>query len=403
MRVLQVIRDLHPREGGPPRVLTGSSIAMARVGVPVTVVAGVINGEQDAVLQSCRDMLDEGVQLHFFPRSAPRMLGGSRSLSRWVTENVAHYDVVHLHGVWDACLTAAGRAARAASVPYLMSPHGMLDRWSMARSRVKKGLALKLGGTGSLLNSADGLVFGTRDEALEAGDATPISDRSFVIPNGVDASVLGPRDEQARDRLHAALPATARWSRVVLFYSRFHPKKGVDLLAEAFARLVADFPDAGLLVAAIPQDRQYEAQVASRVRHLGLEQRILLTTDMSGQDSRYLYDAADVFALPSHQEGFSMAIIEAMARSLPVLITDRCHLDIVADIGAGQVVAPNVDGLEAGLRRLLEMSPAQRAEAGSAGRQFVEGQCVWPKVVEQLVSAYSQCRDHSAAQRVARC
>jgi glycosyltransferase involved in cell wall biosynthesis len=400
MRVLQVIRDMHPREGGPPRVLSGASVGLSRAGLKVTAASGVVMNDQDAVRRSCRDMVAEGVDVRLFPRSAPLKFGGSRAFSRWVAENARHYDVVHLHGVWDACLTAAGRAARSSDVPVLISPHGMLDRWSMARSRAKKVLALRLAGTGTLLDSADGLIFGTREEEAEAAAVTAVAGRSFIIPNGVDGSVLGARDKRARDRLCTAIPSCAGWSRIVLFYSRFHPKKGIDLLVEAFARVLRDFPDAGLLAAGIAEDRDYEARVVSRVRELGLESRIVLTTDLAGPESRYVYDAADLFALPSHQEGFSMAIIEAMARELPVLITDRCHLDLVSDLGAGVVVPATVDGLETGLRQLLRLSDEDRAVAGAAGRMFVESRCTWPKVVEQLVAAYGQCRNRRAQKRV---
>jgi glycosyltransferase involved in cell wall biosynthesis len=95
-----------------------------------------------------------------------------------------------------------------------------------------------------------------------------------------------------------------------------------------------------------------------------------------------------------------MAIIEAMARGLPVLITNRCHLDLVMDLGAGAVVPATVEGLESGLRRLLAMSEAQRIAAGAAGRTFVDSRCTWPKVVEQLVAAYGQCRDRKVRNRV---
>jgi len=388
MRILQVVRDMHPREGGPPRVVAGASAALAELGHTVTIAASVRPGEEAAVRTAWPELAASGVALQLFRASQPLALGGSADLTAYMRNTMPQFDVAHLHGVWDGCQIATARAARRSGRPYFVSPHGMLDRWSMARSYWKKWAVLHLAGGRPFLDHAARFVFGTDEEADEAA-ALRFQAPTCIVANGVAPTLIAQPDPAAKARLHAALPQTAHWSRTVLFYSRLHPKKGVDLLIAAFAEVAAVFPDTGLLVAGIPQDSAYTAGLHAQIVATGLSERIILTTDFAGPDSRFLLDAADIFALPSHQEGFSMAIIEAMGRSLPVLITDRCHLPEVATLAAGRVVTPTVAGLAEGLRDLLSRTPAALSAAGAAGQTLVAARYTWPQVAQRLVEHYT--------------
>ena len=387
MRILLIVRDMHPREGGPPRVVAGSAAALAALGHAVTIAATVTPGEEAEVHAAWPELAARGVTLRLFPASAPRMLGGSAAMTRAIRADMGDYDVCHMHGVWDRCLIAVGCAARAAGKPYLISPHGMLDRWSMARSRWKKRAMLALGGGQAFLDGAAGLIFGTADEAAEAVGLAAGAAR-LVVPNGVDIGLLSPRDPAASARLHAAVPQTASWSRILLFYSRFHPKKGLDLLIPAFAAIAGEHPGTGLLAAGIEQDPAYLGALRAQAAATGLGDRIVITSALSGGNSHYLLDTAQLFVLPSHQEGFSMAIIEAMARAVPVLITDRCHLPEVERGAAGRVVPPTVAGLTEGLRDLLARDDAALAAMGGAGRALVAEHYTWPQVARRLTLAY---------------
>lgn len=389
MRILQVVRDMHPREGGPPRVVAGSAEALAQAGHRVTIAARVQPGEAAVVEAAWPQLAAAGVELRLFLASGPEALGGSKALASGLARDMLGFDVTHVHGVWDQVLVSAAKAARRVGRPYLVSPHGMLDQWSMARSRAKKLAALQLLGVRAMLDGADSIVFGTTDEA---GEAEPLALRSkvAVIPNGVAPALLAPRDPAARARLHGELPQSREWKRIVLFYARLHPKKGLDLLIDAFAAVAAEFPGVALLAAGIPQDADYEQAVRRQAAATGLGERICVSTQFAGPDSRYLLDATDLFVLPSHQEGFSIAIVEALARALPALITDRCHLPEVEAVGAGRVVAAEAPALAAGLRAMLRLDDAALSAAGEAGRNMVAAHYTWPMVAERLLASYAK-------------
>ncbi len=388
MQILQLVRDMHPRAGGPPRVVIGSSIALAARGHGVTIAAIGTADDERAVHAAWAELAQAGVTLRLFEASRPAFLGASRSLTRAMRADVGGFDVLHMHGVWDGCLIAAARAARRGGRPYFISPHGMLDRWSMARSAAKKKALLALGGGNGFLAGAAGMIFGTADEAAEADRIAPNVAR-ITVPNGVDARMVAPRDASAASRLQLEIPATRGWSRTILFYSRLHPKKNVDGLIAAFARVVDAFPGTGLLIAGITDDAAYETQIRAAAAEPAVADRIVVTTALTGPDSRYVLDAVDVFALPSHQEGFSIAIIEAMARGLPVLISDRCHMPEIAEMGAGEVVPATQDGLVAGLRALLSRDGDALRGAGERGARLVAENFTWPSVATRLETIYA--------------
>jgi glycosyltransferase involved in cell wall biosynthesis len=313
----------------------------------------------------------------------------SPGLVSFVRAHIAEVDIVHLHGTWAHCLAATARIARRAGVPYVVAPHGMLDRWSRRRSQLKKAIWSWLVGTRRMLRHAAGLQFGTREEADEAADLRlrcPV----FLIPNGIDPGRFLRNPGEGVEQLHEEFPGLRGRSPVVLFFSRLHPKKGVDLLMEAFARVATEFPNAGLLVAAIPEDPECKRRAIQRSQQSDLAGRAFVTTEYVGERGRIAINAADVFALPSHQEGFSVALLEALAYGLPALITDRCHMPEVGRVGAGLVVPATVDGLTEGLRDLLSRGPGELARMGQQGRRWVRTDYSWPGLVERLVDVYGQ-------------
>ena len=384
-RILQVIAGMHPRDGGPPSVVKGQSAALVGRGHQVEVVSSFRVGDELEVRSNWDEQGGLGIPLRLFPVSGFRALIDSQKGTAYLREVCQNFDVMFLHCIWGRALVNAGRAARAANVPYFVFSHGHLDRWVMAQSSRRKRLALTFMGTRSLLDNAAGILYGSADEANEAarlGFAAP----AYVVPNGVN--VISPASSSgqlvSRATLASLYPPIVKWQRIVLFFARIHPKKGLDILIEAFARIAPRYPGVGLLAAGIAQDEQYEARLRQRVVELNLDERIVITTDLVGPRGHLALDAADIFALPSHQEGFSMSIIEAMGRGLPVLITNRCHLNEVCDWDAGEVTEPTVDGLASGLAKLLSNEDFRLREIGANGAKIVSEQYTWPKVALRL-------------------
>jgi len=215
-----------------------------------------------------------------------------------------------------------------------------------------------------------------------------LASRVVLMPNG--ATPLDIADaSSARESMLEKFPAMRDWNRKILYFSRLHHKKGLDLLAEAFGCFYGEFPGVGLFAAAIEQELEYETRVRTQIAVMG-DAPIILTTAMSGPSARIVFTLADIFSLPSHQEGFSIALLEAASAGPPLLIADTCHMPEVADEGAGVVVPVTVDGLEDGLRRLLSLDDAALAKRGRRAAEIIAARHTWESVAARLI-AVLQC------------
>ena len=387
MHIAMTVGDMDPRTGGPPQVVAGSAVALARRGHQVTIFTREAHARTGAFASQFAGL---PIQVREFPIDAPAVLGNSWAMKQAFMAECGTIDVLHVHGIWEGHLAQLASAMRAARKPVIVSSHGMLDGWSMRQSAWKKQLALKLGGTGAMLHKADAVVFGTQEESAEGRAVVPHAPHA-IIANGIDTQAIATStDSLDPAALLARLPVLRNWRRTVLYFSRIHPKKGLDLLVSAFARHKDRFPNAGLLVVGIPQDAEYLAHIRQIVVDGGIADQVAITTELTGPDAKIAFAVADVFALPSHQEGFSMAIVEAMAAGKPLLITDKCHMAEVSGWQAGVVVPDTGDGIAEGLERILALDDAALAQMGSNGRNIASDRYDWAQIAAQLEAIYRE-------------
>jgi glycosyltransferase involved in cell wall biosynthesis len=185
----------------------------------------------------------------------------------------------------------------------------------------------------------------------------------------------------------ARYPET-RGRRIVLFLSRLHVKKGLEFLVPAFARVAASRPDLHLVVAG--PDEGMGATLRGWIRDAGLETRASIVGMLTGADKLAAFAAATVFVLPSHTENFGVAVLEAMAAGLPVLISDQVNIwREISDAGAGIIVRTETGPVEAGLARLLD-HPEIANRMGQAGRRLAEERFAWPRVAAALEALYAE-------------
>jgi glycosyltransferase involved in cell wall biosynthesis len=291
-------------------------------------------------------------------------------------------EVVHLHGLWQVHTRRGARAARAARVPYLIAAHGMAEPWALRHKRWKKRVYLALVEAKNL-KRASCLHALARPEIAHLRSIAPWTPICFV-PNGVD---LAPFDNlPPRSVLETRYPELAG-KFVLLFFGRVHVKKGLDLLAEALCRIIPDHRDLHLVVAG--NDDGAWAPFRDRMANLGLADSMTYLGHVAGERARQVWGAADAFVLPSYSEGFSMAVLEALACSLPCVITTACHFPELAAAGGGIEVAPTAESVTVGLRDLIERTPVERARLGQAGRRLVEEHYTWDRQAERLASVYA--------------
>jgi glycosyltransferase involved in cell wall biosynthesis len=330
----------------------------------------------------------QGVPTILFPRQASEAFKYSRPLAAWLRARVAEFDVAHVHAVFSHACLAAGGACRAAGVPYVVRPLGSLDPWSLGRRRWGKRLLWLAAGRG-LLRGAAAVHYTTEAERRGAEAGLGLA-RGVVIPLGVDEALLeaGP-DRGAFGRGEPAVGDAP----YVLALGRIHPKKGLDALIAGFREAVAGGGlDGWRLVVAGDGDPGYVAGLRRLAAAPELGGRVVFPGWLTGDRRRDAVAGAAVLALPSRQENFALAVVEALACGVPVLVSPEVGLaDDVRAAGAGWI-AP---GAPAALRDALLAAAAggaERARRGAAGRALVRARFTWPAVAAALLDLYARLR-----------
>jgi glycosyltransferase involved in cell wall biosynthesis len=381
MQILHVLQTLDPNYGGPPMVASRLAAAQAALGHRVSVLSYVAPSRADAVARatSATPNIAAVERIDLDPERGLAAIRARAARGR-LARLTADANVVHIHGVWEPIVKAAADAARRNGTPYVIRPFGTLDPWCLAQKKWKKKVALALGYR-RMLRDATCIHALNADEARFVEDlrlGTPIR----VIPNGIFPEEFSALPE--RGSFYAEHPEL-EGAPYVLFLSRIHYKKGVDYLASAFSQLARKDPRIRLVVAG-PDEGARESFEAD-VKAAGLSHRVHLTGPLLGRAKLAAFVDATCFCLPSRQEGFSVAITEALACGTPVVITEPCHFPEVAEAGAGEVVPLDADSVAAALTRVLE-NEGLRARMSAAGRSLVRERFTWPVIAKQTIEMY---------------
>lgn len=359
MRVLHVAPYATPAYGGPGVAIRSMAQALSCRGAEVTVVTTNAAGYQDLSLEDGEICVEDGVQFRYFNRQFPRGWFRAPGMDRWLQDHAGDYDLLHLHVPFTAPFRAGARAARTAGRPYVVTPHGVLDPWSLSQKAWKKKPYLRILECGVLAGAATLHVTAALEQefvnAMRLGPVVRCLPLAVTLPLN---PLRAPR-----------LAGRAR----VLCIARLHPVKALPVLFAALARLRSEGQDVFLDLAG-QGDADYVAKLCQQAQSLGLDECISWHGHVDAVQKEHLYATADCFALLSHHENFGLAAAEAMGAGVPVVVSDQVGLapDVLA-FQAGCVV-PAGDDIAAAqaLRRLLE--PTESANAGARARQLVQ-QC----------------------------
>ncbi|MEM8503163.1 MAG: hormogonium polysaccharide biosynthesis glycosyltransferase HpsP [Cyanobacteria bacterium P01_D01_bin.1] len=390
MKVLQIVPSLSLVYGGPSQMVRGLSAALARQEAiaQTTVITTDANGDID------EDPLDvplgqpiaqDGYEVIYF-RCAPfRRYKFSTALLRWLWDNAHHYDIAHIHALFSPVSTAAATLCRWQKLPYIMRPLGTLDPADLNKKKHFKKLYAHLLEKPNLAGAA-ALHFTSEPEAKVSkrfGTKTP----AMVLPLGVALPTLPPRTEaKAQIREQFDIP---KGFPIILFMSRIDPKKGFDLLLPALDKLHQNKHVFHLLLCGSnPQDREYEISIKQQIESSNWSAQVTFSGFVSGELKAAILSAADLFVLPSYYENFGIAVAEAMAARLPVVISNK--IDIwpkVAEYDAGWVVPTEIAPLTQALVGALSDAEV-REQKGQNAQRCAEENYGWDAIAHTLTIHY---------------
>ena len=275
----------------------------------------------------------------------------------------------------------AAVTARQLGRPYIMTPHGMLDPWSLSQRRLKKQLYLAWRLRKDLQRAAaiHFITEGERDLTRSLSLKAP----SLVVPIGLDWSEFDPAP--ARGTFRSQYPAIGDRP-MLLFLGRIHFKKGLDYLISAMERMANK---RAVLVIVGPDSDGYRVEVERQIQSAGLGDRVIFTGILHGPARIAAMADADLFVLPSRQENFGVAVAEALAAGTPVVVSDRVNLHPeVSGAGVGAVTTLDAGHLAATLDAWLADEGLRQAASARAG-PFVRARFDWPRIAREWGSHYA--------------
>lgn len=282
-------------------------------------------------------------------------------------------DVIHVMGYWYFLAAAVCLVARLACKPLVICPAGELLAFD-PRELLKR-LYHRLIGRHMIAGAASiiAITARERDQLIQSFRVDP--SRIVTFPNGISTS-------QAPESGTLRSPAES----FVLFVGRLATVKAPDLLVEAFAAVGDAFPQVHLVM--VGPDFGMRSGLDKRIRELGIAERVHFLGFIDEGHRQYLYRRAALLVVPSRSEVMSVVALEAAAVGTPVLLTDRCGFDEIAEIGGGLVVAADQQALAEGLRVMLSDQAALR-HMGERLRRFALERYTWPIVARRMLDHFA--------------
>jgi len=384
LKILQLVHTLDPSVGGVAAAVLALSRGLARRGHKLDVV---VLDEPDVVAAVADRGPADNITVHALG-SGLTSYRYSRTLWPWLRQHGGDYDRVIVNGIWQYLSFAAWRRYAGSSVPYYVFPHGMLDPWfkeTFPLKHLKKWLYWPWAEY-RVLRDAAAVIFTAEEERFQARKSFWLYRcREKVSPLGVEAP---PISSNAKSEFLSRYPQLQN-SRNFLFLGRLHPKKGCDILLEAFAQLRSN--DSISLILAGPDQVGWESDLRRQVTRLNLTNRVVFTGMLEGSMKQGAFANTEAFVLPSHQENFGISVVEALAVSVPVLISNRVNIwrEIEAD-RAGYVESDDLAGTTRLLQRWIDTAPAEREMIRQNARRCFEQRFEINRAVDSLLQILNE-------------
>jgi glycosyltransferase involved in cell wall biosynthesis len=387
MKLLRLIRSLNPAGGGPMEGVRQITPHLTRLAVSTT-VASLDAPDAPWLQEQSFQAIGLGPVANAY--------GYRAGLPERIRTLADHHDLVIIEGIWQYHAYATWRALRGSGIPYFVYPHGMLDPWFKRTYPLKhlKKWTYWPWADFRVLRDAEAVLFTTEQERLLARESFWLYQANEVVV-GYGTSAPPADAERQRQAFLQRFPQLQS-KRILLFLSRIHPKKGVDLLIEAFATVAATDSRLQLVIAG-PDQVGWQAALQQRAADLGIGNRITWTGMLSGDLKWGAFRCADLFCLPSHQENFGIVVAEALACGLPVAIAEPVNTSSeVAAAGAGMVHADTVKGTSEALHQWLALADGEKQQMRLRGEQLFRERFDFASVAKALVPILERRRSASA-------
>ena len=381
MKILHVVPSLSLMSGGPSFTVPSLCSHLANLNLGVRILT-VDTGSVDETYKPRQELSSNTVSV-----KAVSCIGSTKYRMIWspsfplaMQNELLSFkpDLVHIHGIWRMENYVAARSAMHANIPIMYSLRGAAKRWAMEQKRLKKKIAWKIYQERDLKYASVLHATAEReaDDLRQLGLTQPIA----LIPNGIErfmpGDVLEDNSQTARE---------LRSNRTILFMSRVHPGKGVDMLIDAWSSVRR--PGWRCHVVG-PGDDAYKSEMKERAKARGVGDDFAFFDMAIGDEKWRRYREAEIFILPTSSENFGMVVAEALSAGVPVITTKGAPWRALQEQRCGWWVSVETNAVATAMQEAMDLSDAERREMGERGRRFVEAHYAWSKVAEKMADVY---------------
>ncbi len=343
MRVLFFFTSISVKGGGLSRSVPMMAKGLTEVGLDVTLMT----------------LFSDDMNTHAIEGSSVKFIALKQGFNVGEIDTIVtrgKFDIVQLQSSWSLEYHKMAKICRRHGIPYLITPRGMLEPWSLTQSKWKKRLAMMLYQRADLNRAS--CIYTTA--AMEAQHVKQLGVKAScsVIPNGIEMNGYPCRS------------SVDIVKKQVLFLSRIHVKKGIEILLEAWNILIGNYPGWNLKIVGNGEEGYIES-LKNKVKELDLQSSVEIVPPVFGDAKVELYQSSALFVLPSYSENFGMVIAEAMACGVPVITSDNTPWDMLNETKTGWCIPLSVEQLEATLREAMGMDSKDLYEIGQRASEFV--------------------------------
>jgi glycosyltransferase involved in cell wall biosynthesis len=302
-------------------------------------------------------------------------------MTQWLFSNVSNYDVVHTHAIFSYPVLVTYWMCQIHKITYIATPHGMLETWALAYKSWKKKIYFTLLEKPAL-QKARAIQMISYNEVKQINNLK-LKTNPVVVSNGIHSQDFEFLSHP--EIFYNQFPETKN-KKLIIFLGRIDPKKGLNLLAPAFAQAYQKFPNTHLIIAG-PDNTGFLPTAESYFIKAGCRNGVTFTGMLTGSIKYAALAAAKIYVAPSYSEGFSLSVLEGMAAGLPCIITTGCNFPEAGEAKVASIVNIDVGSIADAIIKLLE-DDQKAKNMGNRARQFILENYTWDKVALKMVSVY---------------
>jgi len=383
MKIINLIENLDDTYGGPAKSVPYLCKYLNHIGVDTEILSIKYHDNETNSLVDKYNLIWKSFKYNFIKK-----LRVSLDLKNYLNDNITNKDtILHTHNLWNFIPYVAYKMKKKYKIPLVVSIRGNLYSKLLKQNKLQKSIVWRLFQKHMLNNVS--CIHVTEINELKAVRNLGITSPIAIIPNGISFDEFKTLKNKQDAKINLTLNLNKKY---ILFMSRLHPIKGIEYLVNAWIKLSTKYPNWDLLIVGPEYDSNYVDSIKQKINQYNLNNRVIFTGMLRGQNRLDAFSSSDLFVLPSHSENFGMVIAEAMVAKLPVITTHGTPWREIEEHDAGWWVELNQENIDNALEYALRCKDDELIQKGKNGFELIQ-KYEWKYQAKKMKQVYEWLLD----------